>query len=79
MRRLKRKTAAVAVGSQNGHVVYSTLRPLCVTVNEAADMLSIGRTKLYQLMNDGVLGTVKVGKSTRVTMESLEAFVMRGC
>ncbi|MBN8815212.1 MAG: helix-turn-helix domain-containing protein [Sphingomonas sp.] len=61
-----------------GEAAAQPLRPLCLTVDEAADALSVGRTKLYQLIAEGEIEAVKIGKSTRITTESLEALLKRG-
>ena len=45
------------------------------TVVEAAKVLSIGRTRLYELINAGHLEAVKIGTSTRIRDEALRAFV----
>lgn len=36
--------------------------PEAVSVAEASRLLSVGRTKLYELINDGTLPTVKLGR-----------------
>lgn len=51
--------------------------PICVRVNEAARMIGVGRTKLYELIAAGEVETVKLGKSTRVTTASLHDLVRR--
>lgn len=51
--------------------------PICVRVNDAAHMIGIGRTKLYELIAAGEIETVKFGKSTRVTTASLHNLVRR--
>ena len=38
-----------------------SLEPLAVTVQEACNALSIGRTKAYDLINQGRLKTIEVG------------------
>jgi excisionase family DNA binding protein len=50
---------------------------LCVRVNDAARMIGVGRTKLYELISNGELETVKIGKATRVTTSSLHRLVER--
>lgn len=40
--------------------------PICVKVNEAARMIGVGRTKLYELIAAGDVEAVKLGKSTRI-------------
>ncbi|MGB3804423.1 MAG: helix-turn-helix domain-containing protein [Sphingopyxis granuli] len=51
--------------------------PICVRINDAACMIGVGRTKLYQLIATGEIKTVKVGKSTRVTTASLHDLIKR--
>jgi excisionase family DNA binding protein len=57
--------------------VAGALRPLCVTIEEAAGLLSIGRTRVYQLITSGEIEMIKIGKSSRVTTESLSSFLAR--
>jgi excisionase family DNA binding protein len=51
--------------------------PICVRVNEAARMIGVGRTKLYELIAAGEVETVKLGKATRITTASLHDLVRR--
>ena len=51
--------------------------PICVRVNDAARMIGVGRTKLYELIAAGEVETVKLGKSTRITTASLHDLVRR--
>ena len=51
--------------------------PICVRVNEAARMIGVGRTKLYELIATGEVETVKLGKATRITTASLHDLVRR--
>jgi excisionase family DNA binding protein len=51
--------------------------PLCVRVNVAARMMGIGRTKLYELIGNGEVEAIKVGKATLVTTASLNAMIER--
>ena len=53
------------------------VEPICVRVNDAARMIGIGRTKLYELISSGELETIKIGKSTRITTASLQRLVAR--
>jgi len=57
---------------------HDPAEPICVRINEAARMIGIGRTKLYELISTGELETVKIGKATRVTTASLRELVKRG-
>lgn len=56
---------------------YHNLNKLLYTAEEAAEVLSIGRTRVFALMASGDLPSVKVGKSRRITAESLEQYVAR--
>ena len=49
--------------------------PMCVPINEAARLLSIGRTSVYELLKTGELRSRKVGNRTLVTMASIREFV----
>jgi len=40
-----------------------SVEPICVKVNEAARMIGVGRTKLYELIASGDIEVVKLGKS----------------
>ncbi|MEQ6335721.1 helix-turn-helix domain-containing protein [Sphingobium sp. MK2] len=51
--------------------------PICVRVNDAARMIGVGRTKLYELIAAGQVETVKLGKATRITTASLHDLVRR--
>jgi len=47
------------------------------TIEECAELLSLSRSQLYRLADQGDLDSVKIGKSRRVTYMQLDAFVMR--
>lgn len=49
--------------------------PLLLTVAEAAALLGLGRTTLYELILRGDLMTVKIGRARRVPVASLQQFV----
>ena len=46
-------------------------------VDEAADFLGLSRSKLYQLMDQGHLPYVKIGKSRRVPRKALVELAAR--
>lgn len=52
--------------------------PITVRIREACQLTGIGRSKLYMLIGEGYIETVKVGSMTLVTMRSLEAFLLGG-
>jgi len=48
---------------------------LLVTIPEAASMLSIGRTKVTELIAAKSLPTVRIGRSVRIPVASLQKWV----
>lgn len=50
---------------------------ITVRIPEAADLLGVGRTKIYALINAGEIEAVKVGGSTLVVVGSIRALVER--
>ena len=44
------------------------------TVRETAEMLAMSRSRVYELMASGRLGSVKIGRSRRVPMAAIERF-----
>ena len=44
-------------------------------IPEVAEMLSIGRSTVYEMITDGRLETVHIGRSVRITASSIESFV----
>lgn len=49
---------------------------LLLTPTEAAHALGIGRSKLYQLLQTGQLGWVRIGSCRRVPAEALPSFLL---
>ena len=50
---------------------------LLLTPTEAATVLGIGRSKVYELMRAGILGSVRIDTCRRVPAADLEALVER--
>ncbi len=48
---------------------------LLLKPEDAARVLGIGRTKLYMLIGEGRIGSVRIGGSRRVPVEALEEFI----
>ena len=48
---------------------------LLYTVTEAAQALSMGRSKVYEMVRDGVIPSVKIDGCRRVKASALMAFV----
>ena len=49
--------------------------PLLITPEEAARTLSIGRSKIYELMRSGELPSVHIGACRRVHVDELVRFI----
>jgi excisionase family DNA binding protein len=50
-------------------------QPLLLTVPEAARVLGIGRSTLYELIARGALDTVHIGRAHRVALTALNEYV----
>ena len=48
--------------------------PFFVTIPEAQRLLSVGRTHLYKLIDDGAIKRVKVGSRALIPFASIETF-----
>jgi excisionase family DNA binding protein len=51
------------------------MEKMLLTPGEAAQLISVGRSKMYALLAAGVLPPVRVGKSLRVPVKALEKWV----
>ena len=47
--------------------------PEFVSVNEASRLLSLGKTKTFELIRNGTLVSVKFGKARRVRLRSIRS------
>jgi excisionase family DNA binding protein len=61
--------APVAASNIDGQLLYR--------VEEAAQLLRLGRTTIYALIQDGTLRAVHIGRSCRITRAELERFTCR--
>ncbi|MCQ4158800.1 helix-turn-helix domain-containing protein [Roseomonas sp. GC11] len=50
----------------------TTQPPLAYSVHETCHLLSLGRTTVFDLMNQGRLRRIKIGMRTLVTAESIK-------
>ncbi|ABW15648.1 DNA binding domain, excisionase family [Parafrankia sp. EAN1pec] len=50
---------------------------LLLTPAEAAELLGVGRTTIYELMNSGDIPSVRIGRARRIPSVDLVAFVDR--
>ena len=51
--------------------------PVLVTIKETERRASLGRKKIYELIADGTLRSVKIGRSRRVLMASIRELADR--
>jgi excisionase family DNA binding protein len=51
---------------------------LLYRVKTAAEMLDVSRSQIYNLVNDGALRAVKVGKSIRIPAEAVREMARGG-
>lgn len=49
---------------------------ILLTPTEAADALGIGRSKLYELLREGRIRSVRIGSCRRVPAAALDEFVV---
>jgi excisionase family DNA binding protein len=50
-------------------------RPLLLTVEAAADVLAISRSKVYELLNAGIVESVRIDNCRRIPFAALEKYV----
>jgi excisionase family DNA binding protein len=51
------------------------MEKLLYRIPEAVEVLAIGRSRFYELMNSGEIQTIRIGKSVRVTADALRQYV----
>lgn len=50
---------------------------LAFTVQEAARLLSLSRSHVYELIQSGKIDSIKIGRSRRITANQLELYLTR--
>lgn len=53
------------------------MEPIFVSVNEAKRLLSVGHTRIYELMGSHELDRVKCGCKTLITVESIRRYAAK--
>lgn len=51
------------------------MEKLLLTPEEAAKVLSIGRSKVYELIGSGALGSIRIGACRRISIDALNEFI----
>ena len=78
MRTLSDEEAGVATKeSRADDARGQTVAPLLVSVEEAARVLAVGRSMLYELIAADQLETVHIGRCRRVPVDALQSYVER--
>ena len=63
--------------SDNTPHTHAPRPPLLVTIPQAAQLLAVGRSTVYQLIWDHELEPIRIGRSVRVTREAVQRFIDR--
>ena len=50
-------------------------QPLCYSIKQAIEVSTFGRTRLYELINDGTLKATRIGRRTLIDAQSLRSLV----
>ena len=53
------------------------MEPITVTIDDACDIIGIGRSKLYEMVRTGELRAVKVGGRSLIVVASIRAAIER--
>lgn len=53
------------------------IKPIAIPPKDAFTAIGVGVTKGYELINAGELEAFKIGRATRITTASIDAFVAR--
>lgn len=48
---------------------------LAYSVRQAAELLSISRSQMYEMINAGKIGSIKIGRSRRITSRQLNEYL----
>ena len=51
------------------------VNPRLVTIDEACERLSIGRSTFYSLRNDGSIKVKKIGSKTLISIDEITRFI----
>jgi excisionase family DNA binding protein len=57
------------------HRKWNEMEPVLVSVDQAATVVGIGKSKLYELLLSGELKSLKIGRRRLIRMSALEEFV----
>lgn len=58
-----------------GELWRVTMNTMLCGITEAARTLGLGRTKIYELINDGSLSIIKIGRRTLIKTDSIRRLI----
>ena len=53
----------------------TTMKPLSISIDACCSVVGVRRTTIYKLIKEGKLVTIKIGRRTLITMQSVDALV----
>lgn len=59
----------------NARTAAPGVQPLAYTIPEAAALLGVGRTTVYELIRSGELPSIRIRRGRRVTRAAIEAYL----
>ena len=76
---MNQRTGTVPDPTEGDGARHDVIRPerLLYSVREVAELLSLGRVKVYELLATGKIESVKLDGSRRIPRDSLEAYIDR--
>jgi excisionase family DNA binding protein len=71
--------ASCGLGALDARLLTGPItKPICVTVSAAIQLSGLGRTTIYELMQNGTLSSVRIGAKRLIHLSSLEALLSAG-
>jgi excisionase family DNA binding protein len=71
------RTGHPALETQPLEGIFATCAPISVRIPTAVRMTGIGRSKLYELIQEGAIDVVKIGSATLIPVDSLQRLIER--
>jgi len=53
------------------------MEKLLLRPTEAAEVIGLGRSKMYELLAKGIVPSIRIGKSVRVPVDDLRAWIKK--
>jgi excisionase family DNA binding protein len=63
------------IGQEARSLKSDSFEKLAYSVPEAAELLSISRSQIYEMISTGKIGSISIGRSRRVTHRQLMSFL----